>query len=396
MNPKKTYAGGSNWDANPIFEWILDEGRFSANLDELVMRLGDKLLISGAPLCRLRLTMRTLHPLVTAVTSTWERESEPISQIESSHGLENLPLYKDSPFEIILRTRSPFRKKLTTQLLETDHQTLHELKKRGCTDYFGVPLKFSDGAVAILVVATDLVEGFADTDLKHFTKIASQLAPVVEVLNLKRVSHAVAEAYLGERTGQRVLAGQITRGHIEKIDAAILVSDIRDWTGLNSRIGPEDALTLANRYFEVIANAVEENDGEILKFIGDGVLAIFPTSETMKLAEVCENALSAGLQALQTARDMDPPLDLQFGMGMHVGDVLYGNIGSSKRIDFTVLGQAVNVAARIEGLCRKFEKPILFSQEFANYLKIPTEFVAQETFKGLDTSSSILTTNHEQ
>ncbi len=393
---EKTHNGrGSYWDADPIVEWILDEGRFSADQDNLIRQLGDLMLTSGAPLWRLRLAMRTLHPLVTAVTSTWERESEPQGQIESPHGLEGRPNYSGSPFEIIRRTRAPFRKRLAAEFSDTDHVSLHELRKRGCTDYFGLPLKFSDGEVAVLVIATDFAKGFADIDLKQFTKIASVLTPIVEVLNLKRVSRAVAKAYLGARTGQRVLAGQITRGHIEKINAAILVSDIRDWTGLNNRLGSEAALALANRYFEIIAGAVEANEGEILKFVGDGVLAIFPEGESLNSGQVCENALTAGRQALQTARETDPPLDLRFGMGMHVGEVLYGNIGSLTRIDFTVLGQAVNIAARIEGLCSKFDKQIVFSQEFANLLEVPTELVAKETLKGQNSASSILTTTED-
>ncbi len=386
---------GSNWDTDQIVEWILGEGRFSADQDSLIRQLGCRMLTSGAPLWRLRLAMRTLHPLVAAVASTWERESKPQSQIESPHGLEGRSFYMGSPFEIIRRTRAPFRKRLTAELSNADHVSLYELKKRGCTDYFGLPLKFLDKEVAILVFATDFVDGFADIDLEHFNKIASVLTPVVEVLNLKRISSAVAEAYLGARTGQRVLAGQITRGHIEKINAAILVSDIRDWTGLNNRIGSEAALALANRYFETIAGAVEANKGEILKFIGDGVLAIFPAGDSLDSTEVCQNALTAGQQALRTARETDPPLDLRFGTGMHVGEVLYGNIGSLTRIDFTVLGQAVNTAARIEGLCSKFDKQILFSQEFANLLKVPTERVAKETLKGQNSVSNILTTRED-
>ncbi len=392
MSEKTRGGRDTNWNTDPIVEWILGEGRFCADQDSLIRQLGCRMLTCGAPLWRLRLAMRTLHPLVTAVTSTWERESGPQSQIQSPHGLENLPEYFGSPFEIIRRTRAPFRKRLTTELSNADHLSLHELRQRGCTDYFGLPLKFSDGEVAILVIATDLAEGFTDNDLMHFTKIASVLTPIVEVLNLKRVSRAVAKAYLGARTGQRVLAGQITRGHIEKINAAILVSDIRDWTGINTRIGSEAALALANRYFETIAGAVEANNGEILKFIGDGVLAIFPVGENLDLAKVCQNALTAAQQALRTAREADPPLDLRFGMGMHVGEVLYGNIGSLTRIDFTVLGQAVNIAARIEGLCSKYDKQILFSREFADLLKVPAERVASETLKGQNSVSSILTT----
>ena len=311
--PEKTRSNGEvNWKPDPTVDWLLDAGRFCADLDDLIQQLGDRLLASGAPFLRLRLAMRTLHPLVTAVTATWERETEPQRQIESPHGLEGRSIYFGSPFEIIRRTREPFRKRLSGALSDADHASLHELKGRGCTDYYGLPLEFSDGGVASLVVATDRAEGFADADLAHLGKIAAILTPVVEVLNLKRLSRAIAEAYLGARTGQRVLAGQITRGHIERINAAILLSDIRDWTGLNNRVDPETALALANRYFETIAEAVEAHEGEILKFIGDGVLAIFPADEGSNPTHVCENALAAARQASSAAQSSDPPLESQF------------------------------------------------------------------------------------
>ncbi len=338
--------------------------------------------------------MRTLHPLTTAVTSVWERDDASTEQILTPHGFERDTEYAGSPFEVIARTRAAFRKKLIGPLSDADNNVLHDLKARGGTDYFGLPMRFSDGAAAILVFTSDAAGGFSEPDIARFAEIASVLAPITEVFASRNVSIAVAEAYLGPRTGQRVLNGQITRGHIEKISAAILVSDIRDWTGLNNRLSAEDALALANRYFEVISDAVEANGGEILKFIGDGVLAIFSThNDTLDAATVCENALAAARQALKSAHDADPPLDLNFGMGMHFGEVLYGNIGSNTRIDFTVLGQAVNTAARIEGLCSTLQQPVLFSREFADLLSEPTTMVAEEVLKGHDAKSSVLTTS---
>lgn len=365
-------------------------------MDQVVRHLGDRLLAAGAPLWRLRLAMRTLHPLTTAITTAWERDDASMEQILSPHGLERNAEYAGSPFEVVARTRAAFRKKLIEPLSDADHNVLHDLKARGGTDYFGLPMKFSDGTAAILVVTTDAKGGFSDLDIARFTEIAAVLAPITEVFGSRNVSVAVAEAYLGPRTGQRVLNGQITRGHIEKISAAVLVSDIRDWTGLNNRLSAEAALALANRYFEVISEAVEANGGEILKFIGDGVLAIFSTdADTPDAATVCENALAAARQALQSQQDADPPLDLTFGMGMHFGEVLYGNIGSNTRIDFTVLGQAVNTAARIEGLCSTLQQPVLFSQEFADLLGEPTTVVAEEVLKGHNAKSSVLTTSQD-
>ncbi len=396
MADTRDQSASSHWDPGPIVEWLLDEGRFLADVDDVVRQLGERMRASGAPLWRLRLSMRTLHPLMTAITSVWERDSESTTFIETPHGLEGRSGYIGSPLEIITRARTPLRKKLTDPLSESDHNVLHDLKARGGTDYFGLPMRFSDDATATLVFTTDAAGGFADRDIEGFNRIASVLAPITEVFNAKLVSLAVAEAYLGPRTGQRVLDGQITRGHIEKIDAAILVSDIRDWTGLNARMAVEDALALANRYFEAVAEAVEANGGEILKLIGDGILAIFPTGGgTSDADSVCDRALAAARQALRSARDADPPLDLRFGIGMHFGEVLYGNIGSKTRLDFTVLGQAVNTAARIEGLCGRLGRPILFSQDFADRLAEPTTRVAEEMLKGHESTAAVLSTSEE-
>ena len=303
MPSKSRPTAQTEWQPRPIVDWLLGEGRFLANLDELVRQLSDRLLEHGAPLWRLRLTMRTLHPLVTSISSVWERDTETTQHIDALHGLERRSGYAGSPLTIVAQTRAPFRRQLDDTLSDTDHSVLHDLRARGGTDYLGLPLMLSDGSAAILVLATDRPGGFSDLDIQGFTEIASILAPIAELFRSKRVSLTVAEAYLGARTGRRVLEGQITRGNIEKINAAILMSDIRDWTGLNNRVSAEKALELANRYFEVVGEAVEDNGGEILKFMGDGVLAVFPTDDGASDAvAVCENALAAAQQALNMAK----------------------------------------------------------------------------------------------
>ena len=243
----------------------------------------------------------------------------------------------------------------------------------------------------MVVFVTDRPDGFCDHDLRQFEMVCEVLAPVVAFYNQRRIASAIASAYLGPSTGKRVLEGQIIRGDIEKIEAAILVTDIRDWSGLNVRLGPEKAMELANACFEIIDRAVETHHGEILKFIGDGVLAIFPVIEGIKNArKACQNAVKAAEQALE-----EPPAELegvkvQFGAGLHFGEVLYGNIGSESRLDFTVLGEAVNLAARIESLCGKLEHPLLFSKDFAGHLSEEVLELSRETLKGFDGEHPIL------
>ena len=377
------------WESASIVDWLMQEGRFLPDLDKLVGELGPRMIAAGAPIWRLRVSMRTLHPLVVAVSSLWERDTG-TRHLESSHGLESRAGFAGSPLTVISETLQPFRRRLD-QLTEDDHSVLQELRARGATDYFGVPMLFSDGRFSILVLVTDRTDGFSPADLQAVTTIAAALAPIVEVFKARSISLAVAEAYLGPRTGKRVLDGQITRGDIEKIDAAIFVSDIRDWSGLNSRLPAEEAMARANRYFEVVAGAIEAHGGEILKFVGDGLLAVFATESGRGPQTVCEKALAAAQEALQYAQMLEPPLELEFGIAMHFGEVLYGNIGSETRLDFTVLGQAVNIAARIEGFCSRHEKPILFSQDFADRLPGSTTLVAEETLKGQDGTFAIFT-----
>ena len=378
----------SNWQADPIIEWLLKEGRLSGSIDDTIDQLGRKLLASGAPLWRLRFSMRTLHPLIAALSSVWERDSNITERIETPYGLEGRSGYPGSPLEIIGRTRKPYRKQLADELTASDHNVLHDLKDRGGTDYFGLPLEYSDGTQASLVFTSDTAGGFTEHDIDNFSRIAAVLTPVAEVFSTRRISLAVAEAYLGPRTGRRVLDGQITRGHIEHINAAIMVSDIRDWTGLSNRMDVNDALALANAYFDIISGAVEKNGGEILKLIGDGVLAIFPSGEQPDSSETaCRHALAAAHQALQVT---NRPSDLQFGIGLHYGEVLYGNIGSATRIDFTVLGQAVNITARIEGFCSQLNQPLLVTRAFESRVSETGTLVANEILKGYADEFEIL------
>ena len=237
--------------------------------------------------------------------------------VETRHGFERNAAYIGSPMQILATTGGPYRRNLETPLRPDEPAMLQELKDQGVTDYFGRILQFSSGIPAMLILCSDAPGGFSEDDLDKLNLIAGGLSPVVEVYQARQVALAVAEAYLGPRTGRRVLEGHITRGDIETIDAAILISDLRGWTRINQDLPPEQAVALANRYFDTIVGAIEAQDGEVLKFLGDGVLAIF--SDSVEVA--CQNALTAARQAQAEAGD------LQFGIGLHFGQVLYGNVG---------------------------------------------------------------------
>ena len=367
------------WDLQPVIEWLMDEGRLLPTLGDMVTALGMRLAEEGLPLWRLRISIRTLHPLIAAMGATWEREGGLVETPLSSHGIEQRPSYIGSPLQVMADTRQPFRRNLAEPLGADDHLILHELKARRATDYFGSPMKFTEHPGGLAVAVTDARGGFSTYDINQISRLIGMLAPIVEVHRLKHASKAVTDAYLGSRSAERVLSGQITRGHIETIRAAILFSDIRGWTAINTRLSPSETVGIANTYFDIIEGAVSGHGGEVLKMLGDGVLAIF-TGDTD--AQACANAVEAA-QAAHEVAQAHPDFSARFGIGMHVGEVLYGNVGSAGRLDFTVLGAAVNLASRVESLCSRFDQNTLFSEDFARNLDVSTRHIGTEPIKGL-------------
>jgi len=369
-----------SWSPQTITDWLLEYAASANNLDDLTQQLGAQLAQANAPVWRLRFAMRTLHPLLAAVGTTWENDTGPKPVVESTHGLETRGGYAGSPMTTVSHSREPFRQNLST-LKPDHHEVLHELRAQGGSDYCALPILFGDRVAAVMTLTTRHEGGFTNTDLAGFDAIAAQLAPFIEVLRLTTLSSAVSEAYLGKHTAQRVLAGEITRGHVDTIDAAIMMSDLRGWTQLNAERDPEQAVAVANSFFEVMDAAVTSESGEILKFMGDAVLAIFPASAGQ------QDAVARALRAAQSATTLQTD-DLRFGIGLNVGEVLYGNVGSEKRLDFTVMGPAVNLAARIEGLCAKTDCPILMSNTAAN-LASRTRRVGSFSLKGLPDGEAV-------
>lgn len=363
------------WNHEHVTDWLLHEGPGLPHLEAVTYALADRLVAAGLPLWRMRMAMRTVHPLATALGTTWERDAGPQEINVSRHGLEQRSAFAGSPMQQITETRAPFRRDLRA-LSPDDHHSLRELGERGATDYFGLPLVYGDHICGLMIMVTDAPEGFSQQDIDGLLAISLVVAPLVEVRRLAILSEAVASAYLGPLTGQRVLGGEITRGHVETLDAAILVSDLRGWTRLNAELPVEDTVAIANAYFEILDAAVTEHGGEVLKFMGDGVLAVFPVESDRALA--AQHALRAAQLALSQQTE-----DIQFGIGLHIGNVLYGNTGSESRLDFTVLGSAVNLAARIEALCAETGHALLLSAEVAGHLSDTPEAIGEFSLKGL-------------
>lgn len=248
-----------------------------------------------------------------------------------------------------------------------------ELKEQGYTDYVSVPIKFSDGELHGLAFATRSGDGFRDEDVVLFEQISAPLSLICELFNSRQASESILNTYLGTRAGRRVMEGEIQRGDGEHINAIVAFSDIRNFTGFSNYLPDKALLHLLNEYFGIITSRVEQHGGEILKFIGDEVLAVFPYTDEQSARIAAFEALAALRESLadlavENARGFPDLPAIHVGMGVHSGRVFFGNVGGQRRLDFTVVGPVVNEAARIADLSKRLNQEMLISQAVANIL----------------------------
>src|SRR5262249_50871361 len=269
----------------------------------------------------------------------------------------------------VYRTGEVIRRKIVDPDCPNDFPVLVDLRAEQVTDYLASPLVFSNGDIHAVTCTTRQPGGFTDAQIAALEAVMTPLARVAEIRGLRRLASNLLDTYVGHDAGERILAGHIRRGDIEEIHAAIWLSDMRGFTALADRQPPRVLIDLLNRYFDCQVPVILDHGAEVLKFMGDGLLAIFAIAgdET----EVCKRALAAARQVQANVADLAKSAmqGLRFGLALHIGDVLYGNIGSGNRLDFTCIGPAVNFAARIEKLTSQVGREILASGEFARHCR---------------------------
>jgi adenylate cyclase len=376
------------WSVQPVINWLLREGRLTADPVELVDTLAEHLLRAGAPLWRMRLGFFTIHPQLAAWAYIWTHGlGTHIERIPQ--GVQRTGAYIGSPAQQMVDSGKPVRYRLD-HLSESDHRVLHELAAAGGRDYLLLPLQFSDGSRNVMAVATDRARGFNHRDLANFEQLSHPLTAVLEVAATHRAAETLLDTYVGHRTGKRILHGQIQRGAADDIDAAIWYADLRDFTQLTETLPTERLLDMLNSYFELVAAAVTPRGGEILRFMGDAMLIVFPADKQGELASACAAALDAALDAFSRAetlnhrRRLDGAPEIRFGVGLNAGRVVYGNVGAPDRLDFTVIGPAVNRAARLESMTKELGVPLLMTASFAAALGRPTRSLGSHRMRGLE------------
>jgi adenylate cyclase len=351
-------------------DWLVDGARSAANSEHVLAQLCDRLVRAGLPLWRVGVFVRTLHPLAMGRSFVWRPDAGVVVQ-QAPHALLQEDKFLNSPVAKVYATGETLRCRMSVGETPDNFPLLVELRAEGVTDYLALPLLFTNSEIHVATFATRQDRGFSEDQVAAIASLAAPLARVAEVRALRATAINVLNAYVGHDAGDRVLSGQIQRGHAEKIQAAIWLSDMRGFTRRADTSAPEALLDLLNRFYDRLVPAIEAQGGEVLKFTGDGLLAIFRFDNLSTCPETCQRALraalaaEAGVKALSDEVVLTGGEQLRFGAALHVGEALYGNIGAGARLDFTCIGRSVNLAARLEKIAAQQGRSIVASAAFA-------------------------------
>jgi len=392
-------APGEPRELAAIIRWILTDGRDIPTMARFVRALSQRLLELGVPLWRVTIYAATLHPQIHGFGWRWWRNLRATEEVRIQRGVELTYDYQTSPMRETIETGAHVRYRLDASSDKVSF--LSELRAQGGTDYVVVPLNRVRQRFPVAAWATDRSGGFDERDLLVLEAIRPALATLVEVNVLRRTARSLFSIYHSHQVGERIFDGQILRGNVDLLPAVIMATDLRGFTALSDRLPGESVVRALNDYFEHVATSVDVAGGLVLKFIGDGALAIF-SAEGGREKQAALAGLSAAREIVNRldnyvgAQDGQTAIQLRAGVGLHIGNVLYGNVGAPDRLDFTVIGPAVNLAFRLESLTKDLQRPILASAAFAQALPLPLRSLGRHPIRGLSEPEEVFgLTEHE-
>lgn len=354
-----------------VEHWLTNGTRNERFLDDIFAELCVRLQRAGVPVKRASLHLNIHHPQWRGARIMWEDGMSKAVLEGVDYDVISRSEYIGSPANEIQNGVTEVRENLERDpALGRKHAVYDGMRAKGLTDYVAWPLYHTLGKLHLVTFATDRRGGFDDAHIAGLFRLLPVLALVSEIRMKNRLARTLLETYVGSHASELILAGAIRRGSGMTVNAAIMICDLRDFTRISDNWPRDDVIEILNSYFDAMSEPIARHGGEILKFIGDGLLAIFPLSEPSACANLLR-AVSEGREAMvalnkknsETGREL-----LNYGIGVHVGDVMYGNIGSSSRLDFTVIGPAVNMASRLEALTKQLGKTVLLSRAFADFV----------------------------
>jgi len=385
-----------DWSLAPVGAWLMIEARLIPEPLALLEVLAARLNAAGANLSRLGFTIRTIHPQLLAWGCYWTQR-EGAQMFLGRHGTQNSDAFIGSPVQYVYENRQPFHRNLGTLDEQRDPALLHELRAEGMTDYYALPLFFGSGEINFMTVATAVPGGFNEGDLERYEALANLLVPLLEIIQARRMTLGLLDAFVGPRISARILDGQVKRGDGDRIEAAFWYSDLRGFTALSETLPADQLLQLLNDYFENCADAAAARGGEILQFIGDAILIVFEIKRPEDEAAVCDAALDAAIDAFASIavvnhrrRRAGLP-QIEFGLGLHLGSVTHANVGAPNRLAFNVIGPAVNKTARLQSLSKQAGEPLLLSKEFAARIRRPLRSIGHFDLRGLSGPQEMFT-----
>jgi adenylate cyclase len=398
--PAKKTKQGNHWTPGPVVDWLFSTGCKMNNDREFVRDLGNRLNACGAPVDRLRIIIRTLHPEIVGAACSWSKATDATSRVETPRRIRDTDRYIGSPLQQLVETEETVRQRLD-RLPEGAHRAYTELLEEGFTDYLAMPVITAQGFTSAIIIVTAKSDGFGVREVDNFHMLRDYLVPILEVQSLRHLAKSLLNTYVGKRTGEKVLAGMIKRGDADIINAALWFSDLRNFTRITETQDADLVLGMLNDYFEFVAAAVTARGGEILRFIGDAMLIVFPIDDKQDKRASCQAAIDAAIDAQSTLESLNHRRRrqgqdaIEFGVGLNVGEVIYGNVGAPDRLDFTVMGPAVNRTARLESLTKETGRNILFSKEFADLIDEPVQSLGKHDMKGIDEPQAVYALHSE-
>jgi adenylate cyclase len=385
--------------AAPIVDWLIQDERIKpGRMVPLLERYAKRLIEAGLPLARVSLHIRQLHPQIAARSLVWDAETGESVELGHEHSVRNQQSYTESPVRIVFEDGLPVRRRLIDPDCPLDFPILQDFKEAGLTDYAMLPIKVSGGSWHGISIATRAPDGFQDMDIAIMEATIPAFGAILELQQLRRTARDLLSTYVGPNTGELIFSGAIRRGDGEIIHAVIWFCDLRGFVTLAEHLPLPEVITVLNDCFDRMAQPVVANGGEVLKFIGDAILAIFPCEPGAEAecgaadsAIAAAEAAVAGVAALnQERQNTDGPL-IRCGVAIHVGEVMYGNVGAVDRLDFTVIGPAVNLVTRMEPLCAELGESVVVSTNLANASRRNFRSLGEHAFKGIAKKEEVFT-----
>jgi adenylate cyclase len=368
-----------------VVSWLTNETRDQRFIDNIFAELCIRLQGAGIPIKRATMNLLIQHPQWLGARIMWadgKQEAE-ISRVD--YEVRERSEYIGSSVYEIQEGAAEVRERLEGAP-GRKHALYDDMRAQGLTDYVAWPLLHTLGKRHVVTFATDRAGGFDDAHVASLKKVLPVLALVSEIRMKNRLARTLLETYVGTHAGEMILAGATRRGSGTTVRAAIMICDLRDFTRISDSLPRDDVIDLLNDYFDAMSEPIARHGGEILKFIGDGLLAIFPLSDPKACANLLHAVAEArqAMAALSEKNSMMGRAPMNYGIGVHVGDVMYGNIGSRTRLDFTVIGPAVNMASRLEALTKQLGKKVLLSRAFADLVErdFALEHVGEHAVRG--------------